>query len=248
MGLTINGTDVSIWKATVSAKPQWLDLPQVTVDEQALGSGLGAVLGDPLTGARPLSFSLLVVGSSVADCLTQVDALSAFYRRDVTIVQSIRSDRQTTGKVVHIVEKKVGARDLMRKVELTFTLSCPDPRWRQVVATTQSGISTTPTALLLGTAPVDDWQGTFHGASTDQFVTVKNGSGIPIATFGWVGSLLTAESLSVDAAEWMTRKGASLAPMATWYGEYPIFDPNDAPTVQTNSGTVDFVFNRADWE
>ncbi|HEY4100089.1 MAG TPA: hypothetical protein VGM20_04335 [Gemmatimonadales bacterium] len=247
-GLTINGTDVSTYKAAVSAKPQWLDLPAITVDEQALGSGLGTVLGFPSTGSRSLGFSLLVRGDSPTDLLSQVDALSAFYRRTITIVQSIRSDRQISGLVTQVVEKKTGARDLMTKVELTFTLKCPDPRWRQVSATPQTGISTTPVAIMLGTAPVEDWQGVFHGASTDQFVTVKNGAGATIATFGWVGSLLLADTLTVDASEWMTRKGVSLSPMATWYGEYPIFKPEDAPTVQTNSGTFDLSFNRADWE
>lgn len=201
--LTLGGTDVSgsSYGFHVDAIEGWLDAAPLSAQELRVTGRPGVQTADHQVGPRPITVRGKLKGSSVADARSKLHNLKSLVTRTrpTTLVFGDETSVQTSAEYRAMRVAQLGALDALQfarlAVEIRFLAA--DPFLKATSQTTVSSITTSPTDLEQGTAPV--WpQIRILGSATNPVLTLKDEGGSTVETMGFTISLGGSDYLCID--------------------------------------------------
>jgi hypothetical protein len=252
VALRIAGFDARVAFGFVVSRVQGLhDGPAATLTLQPVPGRPGALLmQEPQIGVREFVVSGVVRGATAAAARAFRDRmLAVLARAEVTLVTGDDVSREITAVVTSVSAEPIGAQFIARDIRMSFQATALEPYWRATAPTTVAGITTTPVACLLGSAPVAPVL-TVTGGGSVVTVTLRNALGVVVTQLQLAG-LITGVPLVIDCAAQTIRQNEQNMLGALLAGEFPILDPRDGdpvagafPTLSVSQGVMTAVYQR----
>lgn len=258
--LTIDGVALDALGFKITQCSGWKDAPERSWPSAPRPGRIGAVLTQaaPDILGRSMRVEGVVRGASASAMRTAMDQVKErLSRGQLQVIYGDESTRYLTAVLERFEVEGRGAAFTRRFLLARFGLFAPDPRFYSTSQTSETGITTTPRDLQLGTA-ISEPVLTVTGAATNPVLTYKDrlGSTVQSMTFGAL-SLGAGETLVVDVA---ARTIVVSDPTARngmdelTAGDFIELDPGDAdlwgsppdwPTIECSSGTLVATYRKA---
>lgn len=240
--ISVNGTDLATQNIYVGGTfDAWQSAPASTRAVLNMPSRVRGILSrSDAVAARTFPLPIYLATTTLSARVAAMDYLKALHRQQVTVQMADgTTTRELIGTITAIqLEPNTTLNNPAAKG--TLTILAADPVWRATSDTTASSLSSTPTTIALGTAPVEDWalDLTVTGGSDPRTLTVTIG-GTTSQTMTWTGTL-GSNTLHANASTSGVLKNTTNA-ISGWVGGFPALDPANGTctlAVSSSSGTA----------
>lgn len=240
--VSVNGTDLSSQKIFIGGTfDAWHSAPVSTRGVINLPNRVRGVLSrSDQVASRALNLPIYLNTNTLADRQTAADYLKGLHRQSITLkLDDGTTARELIGTIVGVsLIPNVTANNVVMRG--TLAILAGDPLWRATAATTVGSLNATPTTLVLGTGPVEDWtlDITVSGGSDARTITVTIGGTVSYST-AWTGTIGgNTLHLNADLSSVLNNVTNAISGLV---GGFPAIDPANGTVtiaVSSSSGTA----------